>query len=275
MIMIGKFCKCLINEELSIYQCLCCSSICKLYSFFFMQLKAYVILRYELAQINRRAAREDPKSRIHCFSEREDEGVEGIGPICHIIKRRRAPIVIEQHAHTFGIGISQHRLAAVVPGREFHIEPLHAPRLVVAAQAAVGPLAVDGVVGQADADEVVAGHFHLPVVASRGEALGGEDLGAHGEALGAVGVVDVLVRHHGSGEVVRQEDPLVGRPRVQSKNGATFQKLISFFTCCDVQGHVGIIVVVCSLRSAGLLLVFSDRRAASGFVFSKRVQVIH
>lgn len=119
--------------------------------------------------------------------------MEGIRPVGHVIERRRARLTIQQHAHALRVGVGEHGLAAVVPHRQLDVEPLDTPGLGVAAQPTGGPFAVDAVVSQAYADEVAAAQSHLPVVASRGEALGGEHLGADGEALGAVGVVYVLV----------------------------------------------------------------------------------
>lgn len=156
-----------------------------------MSLTCHSLLK--LAQVDEGAAGEDPEGRVHGLSEGVHEGVEGVRSVGHVIKRSPALLAVQQHAHAPGAGVFQHRLAAVVPGRQLHVEPLHAPGSVVAAQPAGGAFAVDAAVGQAHADEVVAAQPDLPVVAPCGETLGGEDLGADGEALGAVHVVRVLV----------------------------------------------------------------------------------
>lgn len=119
-----------------------------------------------LAQRDGRAAGEEPEGWVHSLGEGEYEGVDGISPVCHVVEGGSPFLEIHQHADALGVGVGQHGLTAVVPGRHPDVEPLHAPGLGVAAQAAGGPFAVDAAVGQTHADEVVAAQPHLPVVAS-------------------------------------------------------------------------------------------------------------
>lgn len=191
--------------------------------------------------------------------------MEGIRPVSHVIESGQTILAIQQHADALRIGIGQHGLAAVVPGRQLDVEPLDAPGLVVAAQSAGGAFAVDGAVGQADADEVVAAQPDLPVVPSAREALSGENLGADGESLGAVGVVCVVVGHGGLSEAVAQRDAFVGRPRIQSEHGAIFQKVISFYSTTYIGGNV---------HSFWVLFGVSCRTSASEFIFPINVQQV-
>lgn len=177
----------------------------------------------KLAQADTRATGEDPEGRIDGLGERKRERVEGIGFVGHVVERSPALLAVQQHADPLGAGVSQHRLLAVVPGGQLHVEPLHAPRLVVAAQPAVGAFAVDAAVGQADADEVVAAQADLPVVAPCGETLGGEDLGADGEALGAVGVAHGLVGDGRLGGVLAERDAFMGRPWIEGERSAVWR----------------------------------------------------
>lgn len=142
--------------------------------------------------------------------------MEGVRPVGHVVERGRTLLAIQQHAHALWIAADQHGLAAVVPSGQLDVEPLNAPGLGVAAQATGGTFAVNAAVSQADADEVVAAQLDLPVVASSGETLGGQHLGADGEALGGVGVVCGFVRHRGLCEALAQHDAFVGRLRIQS-----------------------------------------------------------
>lgn len=146
--------------------------------------------------------------------------MERVRSVCHIIERDHAPVTVQQHANALRTGIGQHGLAAVVPSRQLDVEPLHTPGLDVAAQTTGGTLAVDAAVRQAYADEVVAAQPDLPVVAPAREALGGEHLGADGEPLRAVGVVDVILCHGGLFELLTQCDSLVGRPWIETEHRA-------------------------------------------------------
>lgn len=100
------------------------------------------------------------------------------------------------------------------------MEPLHAPGLSIAPQAAQGTFAVQAAGRQADGHEVAFVPLHLPVVAPPGECHGGEDLGAEGEAFGVVRVVQVLFGDGGLSEALADCDALVGRLYIESEFGA-------------------------------------------------------
>lgn len=119
--------------------------------------------------------------------------MKGIRPVSHIIECSHALLTIHQHTYALWIRIDQHGLTAVMPSGEFDIKPLNTPGLGVAAQSAGGTFAVDAVVSQADANEVVAAQSDFPVVSPSRETLGGEHLGADRKALRAVRVVCVLI----------------------------------------------------------------------------------
>lgn len=176
----------------------------------------------QLAQRNGRATWENPERWIHSFSKGEHEGVEGICPVCHVIERRSALLTIQQHTYTLWIGIDQHGLAAVIPSWQLDVKPLDTPGLGVAAQSTGGTFAVNAAVSQAYADEVVAAQSDFPVVAPSRETLGGEHLGADGEAFRAVGVVYVLIWHGGFSVALAQCDAFVGRPWIQSEYRAVW-----------------------------------------------------
>lgn len=119
--------------------------------------------------------------------------MEGIRPVRHVVEGRPALLTIQQHAYALRTRISQHRLDAVVPGRQLAVEPLHAPGAVITAQTTGGALTVDAAVGQPKADEVVAAQPDLPVVATSDETWGGEHLGANRKAFWAFWVVGGLI----------------------------------------------------------------------------------
>lgn len=119
--------------------------------------------------------------------------MERICHVCHLIECSSALLPVQQHPYALCTRVGEHSLAAVVPSRQLDVKPLDTPGLAVAAQSTGGTFAVDAAVSQAYAYEVVAAQSHLPVVAASSETLGGEHLGADGEAFRAVRVVYVLV----------------------------------------------------------------------------------
>lgn len=105
---------------------------------------------------------------------------------------------------------------AVVPSRQLIIQPLHTPGERITAQSTCETFALDFMISQADADEIVAAQENFPVMAPPSEALVGQDLGADDEALRGVGVAERLLCHGGFGEAFAQRDAFVGRLPIQS-----------------------------------------------------------
>lgn len=110
-----------------------------------------------------------------------------------------------------------------MPDWQLDIKPLDAPGLGVAAQSTGRAFAVDAAVSQAYANEVTAAQSHFPVMAPCRETLGGEHLGADSKAVGAVGVVYVIVWHRGLSEVLGQRDAFMGGPWIEGEYCAIFQ----------------------------------------------------
>ena len=174
--------------------------------------------RVQLAQGDGTGVGEDPEGRVHGLGERKHKSVEGIRLLSDTVKRGCSLFAVHQHAYALAAQTFQHCLAVAVPGGQLQREPLHAPGLVVAAQAAGGAFAIHAVVSQPYAHIVVAAYLHFPVVASPGETLRGQHLGADGEAGGAVGVVGWLLRHRGLRQVVAQLHPSVSRLWIQGEH---------------------------------------------------------
>lgn len=82
---------------------------------------------------------------------------------------------------------------AVVPSRQLIIQPLHTPRERITAQSTCETFALDFMISETDADEIAATQENFPVMAPPGEGLVGQDLGAYGEALRGVGIVERLL----------------------------------------------------------------------------------
>lgn len=180
----------------------------------------YTVSVVELAQRDRRTIWEDPESWINSLSEREDKGVEGVGPVLHIIESCTSLIAVQQDTHTAWVGIFQHRLDAVVPCWKLHVKPLHTPGFCITPQAASGTLAVDSSVCKAQSTEVVTAHFDLPVMTALRETLCAEHLGTDRKAKGDIWIVRRVIRDCRFGVVFSQGNPLVSCSEIKIEDSA-------------------------------------------------------
>lgn len=180
----------------------------------------HTVLVAELAQRHRGTIWEDPESWINSLSEGEDEGVEGDGPVLHIIESCTSLIAVQQDAHTAWVGICQHRLDAVVPCGKLHVKPLHTPGFCITPQAASRTLAVNSSVCKAQSTEVVTAHFDLPVMTALRETLCAEHLGTDRKAKGNIWIVSRVIWDCRFGVVFRQWNPLVSCSDIKIEDSA-------------------------------------------------------
>lgn len=105
--------------------------------------------------------------------------------VFHVVESQHAAGIIHVDPDPRGFGAAERRLHIAVPRGEAASVPLHTPGEVVSRDAAValGPLAVDALVGQADVS-AFSSHIHLEIVAAQVEAVHRQHLLEVLEALG-------------------------------------------------------------------------------------------